>query len=106
MDKEEILRASRRENKNQDIYEREVLRRSQQISGLVGLAAAFLLLLIEELLEMGANYGYFIIIWSAGAAMFIVKSIKLRRKHEIVLAVLWTIMAVYAVTMYLIKLLG
>lgn len=106
MDKEEILRASRRENKNQDIYEHEVIKRGQLIGGLVGLTMAFAMMLVERILELGTNYGYFAIILSAGAAMFIVKSIKLRRKHEIVLAVLWTVMAVYAVTMYLIKLFG
>lgn len=106
MNKEEILRASRAENKNQDIFEKEVIKRGQLVGGLTGLSMAFAMMLVERILELGTNYGYFAIILSAGAAMFIVKSIKLRRKHEIALAVLWTVMSVYAVAMYLIKLLG
>lgn len=89
MNKEEILQASRNENQNKDIYELEVIRKGQRIGGLIGLCVTFSLMLVERvILDTGTNYGYFLIILSAGTGLWIYKAARLKRKHEIVLAVL------------------
>lgn len=68
-DKEEILRKSRNENQNKDIYELDVIRRGQRIGGMIAIGAA---------------------------GLFIFKSLKLKRKHEIVFAVPECVLTVYA----------
>lgn len=96
MNKEEILQASRKENQNKDIYELEIINKGQRIGGLTALCIAFVLMLTERLVFDATNYGYFCIILSAGAALFTYKAIKLKRKHEILFAAIWGILAIYA----------
>ena len=107
MDREEILRASRKENKNKDIYELEVISRAQRIGGLTAVSVAFALMLIEIMvLDRGTNYGYYLIILSANMGLWIYKAVKLRRKHEICLAVLWTLLVIYAIVMVVLNFAG
>lgn len=107
MNKEEILQASRKENKNKDIYELEVINKGQRIGGLIAISVAFALLLLERvILDIGTNYGYFCIIMSAGAGLWIYKAVKLKRKHEILLAVLWSAMGIYSAVMVILGFIG
>ena len=107
MNKDEVLQASRNENQNKDIYELEVISKGQRIGGLIGLCVAFALMLVERvILDIGTNYGYFCIILSAGEGLWIYKAVKLKRKHEILLAVFWTVMAVYAAVMAVLSFMG
>ena len=100
MDKEEILAKSRAENQNKDIYELEIINKGQRIGGLIGICAAFLLRVAERaILDSGTNYGYFLIILSAGAGLWIYKAARMKKKHEIFLAVLWSVLSVYAAVM-------
>ncbi len=107
MNKEEILRASRKENQNKDIYELEVIRKGQRIGGLIGVCVTFALMFVERvILENGMNYGYFLIILSAGAGLWSYKALRLKRKHEIFLALLWIVLAVYAGIMVVLNFIG
>lgn len=100
MDREKILQASRNENQNKDIYELEVIRRGQNIGGLIAICIAFTLMAVEAVFfESGANYGFLLIILSAGTGLWIYKAVKLKRKHEIAVAVLYTLLSVYATIM-------
>ena len=105
MNKEEVLKKSRNENQNKDIYELEVISRAQRIGGLIAICVTFALMVIERvILDCGTNYGYFLIIISAGMGVWLYKAVKMRKKHEIFLAVLWTILAIYAAVMVVLDL--
>lgn len=107
MNKEEILAKSRKENQNKDIYELEVISKGQRIGGLVGICAAFALMLIERvILDVGTNYGYYFIILSDGTGLWIYKALKIKRKSDIIWAVLWSIVLIYSVVMYTLNLFG
>ncbi len=107
MNKEEILWASRNENKNKDIYELEVIRKGQRIGGLISICATFTLMFVERvILENGMNYGYFLIILSAGAGLWIYKALKMKKKHEVFLALLWAVLAIYAAIMVVLNFIG
>lgn len=95
MNKEEILQASRNENQNRDIYELEVISKGQRIGGLIGISIAFILMSVESILfEKDMRHGYFLIIIASGAGLWIYKALKLKKKHEIFFAVLWTVLAI------------
>lgn len=100
MNKEEILKKSRNENQNKDIYELEVISKAQRAGGLIAVCVTFVLMLVERvILDSGTNYGYYLIILSAGMGVWFYKAMKMRRNHEIFLAVLWTVLAIYAAVM-------
>lgn len=105
MDKKEILQASRNENQNKDIYELEIIRKGQRIGGLISVSVAFILLFVEDIiLDMGINCGYLCIIFSMEAGLCIYKAEKLKRKHEILLAVLFSAMFIFEAIMLAISL--
>lgn len=107
MNKEDILQASRNENQNKDFFELEIIRRGQRIGGLIGLSVAFVLMFIERVMfEDSTNYGYFCIILSAALGLFAYKAIKLKRKHEILIAVLYAIMTAYSIVMQILNYMG
>lgn len=89
MNKEEILAKSRKENKDQDIFEKEVLKEA----GNAGAVSASILCLIFFCIQIftggGINYGLWAVIFSIQAGVFSVKAVKLKRKHEIALAVMY-----------------
>lgn len=106
MDKEEILRKSRNENQNRDIYELEVINKAQRIGGLTALFVTLALMIIDRLIFDVTNYGYFLVIESAVMGLWIYKAVKMRKRHEIPLAVLWTVLAIYAAVMAMLDLIG
>lgn len=88
MRKEEILKKSRRENKNQDLYEKQVMAAGGN-AGAVAAALATVFFVAQILTGGGMNYGLYAVVFTIPAARFTVKAIKLRRKHEIALAALY-----------------
>lgn len=102
MDREEILAKSRAENKNQDMYEKEVLKQGQAVSAVVILILATVFFVVQIIVGGGINYGIYAIVLSGSGAMFWVKWIKLRRRHEFLMAILYTVivLALSAVHIY------
>lgn len=90
MNKEEILEKSRKENKNQDIYEQEVLKQGQFVANIVIVVFATVFLIVQICTGGGINYGVYAIAFSGPMSIFWVKWIKLKRKHELIMALLYT----------------
>lgn len=107
MKKEDILQAGRKENQNKDIFELEIIRKGQRIGGLTAVCSAFVLMFLERvIMDRGINYGYLFIILSATEGMWIYKAVKLKRKHEILLTVIFGIMMIYAAVMTVLGFIG
>ena len=92
MNKEEILEMSRAENKNKDIYELEVLKQSGTSTVIVMMALAAIFFSAQIFVGGGTNWGLWAIVFSANMTTFWVKYVKLRRKHELVLAIAYTVL--------------
>lgn len=92
MDKEEILEKSRAENKNKDIYEQEVLKKAGTYAVLVMMAFATIFFAVQIFVGGGMNWGMYALVFSANMTTFWVKYIKLRHKHELVMAIAYTIL--------------
>lgn len=88
MTREEILEKSRAENRDQDIYEKEVLK----VAGNAGAMAAVILATVFFVLQIftggGINCALYAIVFIIWAMTFTVKAIRLRRRHEIMIAIL------------------
>lgn len=90
MDKEEILSKSRAENKNEDLHALEVQGRAAAAGGFAALVLATIFFVVQILLGEGLVYGLYSIVFSVGAASFIVNSISFKRKKDIILSVTYT----------------
>lgn len=91
MNKEEILERSRKENKNQDIYEKEVIIQGNQYACMVAAVLATIFFVIQIFTGGGMNYGLYAVIFSMPMAGFWMKYKKIHRKHELLVAVCYTI---------------
>ena len=92
MNKEEILKMSRAENKNKDVYEQEVLKQASTSAVIVMLVLATVFFAAQIFVGGGTNWGLWALVFSANMATFWVKYIRLRRKHELVMAIAYTIL--------------
>lgn len=97
MNRNEILEKSRKENRNKDIYELEIIKQAGSISSLTAALLCAILFIAEILLGRGINYGLWSIFLAAEAATFTYKAVKLKKKHEILVAVLYCLMVVLLV---------
>ena len=91
MDREEILSKSRMENKNKDIYEQEVLKQATKYAVIVQGILAIVFFVLQILVGEGINWGIYALVFSINMTIFWVKYIKLRRKHELLHAIYYTV---------------
>lgn len=87
MNKEEILAASRKELKNQDMAEVECLKQGSRLAYMVGTVMGCLICGLQWIFTKSINWGCWVVNFSILGTVFLVKSLRLKRRHEIV----WTI---------------
>lgn len=91
MNKEEILAKSRAENKNRDVYELEVSKTANSAAVLVMLIIAGVLFAAQVLSGKGLNFGIWALVFSADMAAHWTKFIKMKRKGELLAAILYAV---------------
>ena len=92
MNKDEILAKSRAENRNKDVYEQEVLKQASQSAVVVQMVLATIFFVTQIYAGGGTNGGLWSIVLSANMTINWMKYIKLRRKFELALAIVYTIL--------------
>lgn len=92
MNKDEILAKSRAENKNKDVYEQEVLKQASKSAVVVQMALATIFFVAQIFTGKGINWGLWALVFSANMTINWVKYAKLRRKHELAIAIAYTIL--------------
>ena len=93
MTKEEILEKSRTENKGKDIVEEEIIKKGFLTCWIVSLIAAAVVAMVEGIVLGKTNYGIFFSLMSGLFVFFLVKFMKLRRKHELFITIMYGIAA-------------
>ena len=95
MDKEEILKKSKAENKNKDVYELEVINKAQRIGGIAALIVTAALMTMERfVLNQEMNVTYWLIITSFMTGMWVYKAVKMQKLHEIFISALWGVLTI------------
>ena len=96
MKKEEVLNASRKENGNKDLAEIEVQNQAGNYASRVGALVCCLLSLLSSILANTMIYSPWVIYFSILATQWLVRFIKMKRKSDLVLSVLFFILAILA----------
>jgi len=102
MNKDDILEMSRKENKGQDLFVAKVNENAATISSIVATLFATVLFIVQCLVKGEYNLALYAVMLVIGAATFTSKAVFLKRKRDIVLAILFSIatLAVTAVYLY------
>lgn len=90
MERDKILELSRKENKNQDVFEKEVVVLGNSYACICAGILATIFFVIQIFTGGGMNYGLYAIVFSMPMAGFWVKYIKMHRKHELFVAIGYT----------------
>ncbi len=107
MNKEQILELSRQENKQQDIYELDIINKAQRIGGITALLVACVLMMLDHTsLKHSAHFGYLLIISSALVALWGYKVAKMKKKHEIAVLAVSALLFIYAAVSLIISIAG
>lgn len=106
MDKDEILKKSREENKNRDFVETEVLGKANGIALGVGMLVCCLISVLHAIFRDGPDYSAWTVLWAAYATVCLFKYAKLRRRHELLFGLLYTGFSLFFFAVYLHRTLG
>ena len=94
MDKDEILERSRKEHKDRDFVELEVINKANGVAISIGLAVCVLLMIIHAILQVRIDTSAWMVMFSILAADFLYKYYRLRRRHELVLGLIYLVNAI------------
>ena len=92
MNRDEILAKSRAENKNKDVYEQEVLKQASKSAVVVQMSLATIFFVTQIFIGKGINWGMWALVFSANMTINWVKYMKLHRKSELMIAIVYTIL--------------
>ena len=93
--KEEILNASRKENCNKDLVEMEVQNQAGSYASRVGAFVCCLLSVLSSVLVNTMVYSPWVIYFSIITTHWIVRFIKLKRKSDLMVAIVFLILSIF-----------
>jgi hypothetical protein len=98
------LSKSRKENKNKDLFEKEVQINAGHIGSISAIILATIFFVTQILLGGGLNFGLYAIIFVVSAAGFIVKAIRMKRRRDIVISIIYTLVTLGLSVVHILKL--
>ena len=96
MNREEILQASRNENKNKDLAELEVVYQASVHAARVGALVCCMVSALSSALAHAILYSPWVIYFSIFTTQWLVRFLKIRRRSDLVLAIFFFSFAVLA----------
>ena len=106
MDKDEILRRSRKEHKDRDFVEDEALAQASKIGIWVGTIVCGLLTIIQSVFQNHMDVCLWTVMFSILATTMLVKFARLRQRHELIGGLSYLALAVFFFVWYLRDVLG
>lgn len=104
MEKDEILSMAQKDNKNLDIADLNVQQKGAYISYFVGIIGIIIVNIIEGIVLDRINFGAdFIMALMIGIA-FIYKYIKLKKRHELFVAISYLMLSIMFLTFWILQL--
>ena len=94
MNKEEILARSKRENHGQDIADLEVSKTSMQAGWIVIICMLAIVTVVDALVFGRMNAEVFFAVMTGCAAVFLSNYLKLRNRHELIVAIAYGLAAI------------
>lgn len=106
MEKEEILAKAQEENKGADLVDKQAQKEGAWIAYFVAVLAIITVDLVNGFVLDNVNRGADFALFSMAFTAFLVKYIKLRKKHELFVAIVWGIGAIGMLVWWIFQLCG
>lgn len=106
MNKDDILEKSRRENKGPDEMEQYVMAAAGKIAAKVGMFVCCIVAILQVIFTDAISFESWMIYFSILATIFLVKYVKLHSKHELWVAILYTVLFIMFTVLFILRLVG
>lgn len=101
MDKDEILEKSRKEHKDRDLVELEVINKANMIANVVGVMVCAALTLIHAVVQKRMDNSAWTVMFSIMSTVMLVKFARLRRRHELMIGLIYLLLTTIFFMWYL-----
>ena len=106
MNRDDILAKAQQEGKEQDLPDREAQRSGAWTAYIVGVVLLILVDTVNGLVLHYVNRGADFALFSMAFVMFLIKYLRLRRRHELIIALIWGVLALSMLTVWVLQLTG
>lgn len=106
MNKNDILEKSRQENNGLDEMEQYVMAAAGKIAAKVGMLVCCIVAVLQVIFTDAISFESWMIYFSILATIFLVKYIKLHSRHELWVAVLYTVLFIMFAALFILRLVG
>ena len=106
MNREDILAKAQQEGKGQDLPDREAQRSGAWTAYIVGVVLLILVDTVNGLVLHYVNRGADFALFSMAFVMFLIKYLRLRRRHELIIALIWGALALSMLAVWVLQLTG
>ena len=106
MKKEEILTLAQNEGKERDLPDREAQRSGAWAAYIVGVILLIIVDTVNGLVLLNVNRGADFALFSMAFVVFLIKYIRLRKRHELITAIIWGALALSMLAVWIMQLAG
>lgn len=106
MNKEEILSKAQSEGKQRDLPEQEARKNGAWLAYIIGVILLIVVDTINGFVLHNVNRGADFALFSMPFVIFLVKYLRLRRKHELAVAIIWGVLALSMLVVWILQLSG
>ena len=106
MNKEQILTMAQDEGKEKDLPDMEAQKSGAWIAYVIGVMLLIAVDTVNGLVLHYVNRGADFVLFSMACAVFVTKYIRLRKRHELVVAIIWGVLAASMLVVWIMQLTG
>ena len=106
MNREDILAKAQSEGKGKDMADIEAQKSGTRAAYFVGVLLVIAVDLVNGFVLHNVNRGIDFVLFSMAFVAFLVKYIKLRKRHELIVAICWGILALSMLVVWILQLCG
>ena len=106
MNREEILTRAQKEGRERDLPDREAQRSGAWAAYILGVILLILVDTVNGIVLHNVNRGPDFALFSMAFVVFLVKYLRLRRRHELVMTIFWGALALCMLVVWILQLTG
>ena len=104
MDREEILSRAKLENKGKDPADTDAQKDGSRIAYIVAVCLMILVDTLNGFILGQVNRGLDFVVFTMAFVIFLVKYLKLRKRHELIMTVIWGVLSLSMLAVWILQL--
>ncbi|MBR5620543.1 MAG: hypothetical protein IKW76_12480 [Clostridia bacterium] len=106
MNKDEILAKAQSEGKERDLPDREAQRNGAWVAYIIGVILLIVVDTVNGFVLHYVNRGADFALFSMAFVVFLIKYLRLRKRHELIIAIIWGVLSLSMLAVWIMQLTG